>query len=559
MNILLSWREKVICPLIVALMIGCCLFAVAQAVERFVGSRVDLYIITLIGMQAALQSFYTQRLVIRLHISGIQRGLVYLLELVLLLVLSRIGLLISDIITGRPFVFDFFRLELRWVFVIALMVMAWWFARSAAVQFARLHSPPDLESEYIDLGWVSPYDVLNSLFMWGGVMLMLSAGLARMDLSGFPYPTKPPAQGVIVSVVLYFSLGLILLGQARFDSVRRRWLVDRMRIAEHVGSRWLRYSLVLIGLAAVFACLAPVSYTSGLLDAMGTVMTAVFFVINLLFSLIVLIAGLLGHFINLLLGQPEPITDQPSAPILRELQPAPEASAAGTWDWLSRLDWPSIQSALSWLIALAVIIYVGWTYLRDHPQFSQGLEKFRIFRFLARLWRAIWESIVGAAEEAGEATRGAFQRLFGQRGSGRPLLNRLLRLGGSSPRERIRVLYLSTLNRAAGQGIGRKSTQTPYEYEVVLEHRMPESEDDIDQLTEAFVEARYSRHPVGEDDVATVREAWLRLRSALRQVRPDERPRGGSSEKKGPNAELWGEISHRRIPREPEDGNRKRD
>jgi len=315
MRILLSWREKVIYPLIVAVMIGCCLFAVAQAIERFVGSRIDMYIVTLVGMQAALQSFYTQRLVIRLRISGIQRGLIYLLELALLLVLARIGLLINDIITNQSAVFDFFRLEPRWFLVIALMVMAWWFSRSAAIQFARLHSSPDLESEHIDIGWVSPYDVLNSLFMWGGVMLMFCAGLARMDLSGFPYPTQPPAQSVIVGVILYFSMGLIMLGQARFDSIRRRWLVDQMKIAGHTGLRWLGYSLILISLAAIFACLAPVSYTSGLLDALGTVMAAVLFVGNFLLALVLFIAGWFGHLVEQMLGQPEPI-EAPVAPAL---------------------------------------------------------------------------------------------------------------------------------------------------------------------------------------------------------------------------------------------------
>jgi len=185
------------------------------------------------------------------------------------------------------------------------------------------------------------------------------------------------------------------------------------------------------------------------------------------------------------------------------------------------------------VIALAVIVYVVWAYLRDHPQFSQSLEKFKMFRFLARLWNILWESIVGAAGEAGEATRDAFQRLFSQRGSGPPLLNRLLRLGGSSPRERVRALYLSTLNRAAGQGIGRKRAQTPYEYEVTLERSIPTAEDDIDQLTEAFVEARYSRHPISDDEATAVRQAWLRLRSALRQMRSSRRPRGIGSSRDG--------------------------
>ncbi|MBN1427642.1 MAG: DUF4129 domain-containing protein [Anaerolineae bacterium] len=518
MKILLSWREKVIYPLIVTVMIGCCLLVSALAVERFAGSRLDLYIIALIGTLAALQSFYTQRLTNTLRISGIRRGIVYILELALLLVLARLGLFISDIVTGQVVSFDFFKIDLRWLFVITLMALAWWFARSAATHFSRLHSSPDLESEYIDSNWVSPYQAISSLFMWGGVMIMLFAGFARMDMGEFQYVGNPPVKGIIPIVMLYFGMGVILLGQARFDSIRRSWLVDRLKIAGHTGDRWLRYSLILIGLAALFACLIPVSYTIGLLESLNTVLSGFLFIIAFLLTLLVSVLNLIIYLVDLLFGRSETPEETPLPPP-PEIQLTPTASSSGTWDWLGQIDWAGIQSSLSWLIAFAVIAYMGWTYLRDHPQFFQSLEAFGVYRLLARLWHAFWDSIVGAAEEAGEATRDAFQRLFRQRGSRRPLLSRLLRLGSSSPRERILALYLSTLHRAAGQGLGRQENQTPYEYEVVLEQHIPAAEPDITRITEAFVEARYSRHPVGENDAAAIRETWLRLRSTLRRPR----------------------------------------
>jgi hypothetical protein len=511
----LSWREKVIYPLIVALMIGCCLFVLVQAVERYAGSHLDLTLVTCIGMLAALQSFYVQRLIVTLRIGGVKQWAIYLLELVVLLVLSRLGLFANDILAGRQAAFDFFTMEWTWLLVIGMMALAWWFARSVSVQFSRLQRPSAEGPEYIDSQWVSPYDALRASFLWGGIGLMLCAGIARIDLSEFEYAISPPAAGVIPAVILYFGLGLLLLGQARFDGARRRWMVDKVKVAEQTSARWLRYSLVLSGIAALVAFLIPVSYSLGLLDALRTVMSFVLGIISSIFMLIVFVIGLIGRLVDLLLGQPV-APEEPAAPAdLRELFPS-TASTSGP-NWLAQLNWASIQSALSWLIALAVIVYVGWTYLRDHPTFSQGLGEIKVLHILANIWRAIWNSIIGMAGEAGETVKDAFQRLVGERSSGRPLLGRLLRLGGSSPRERVRALYMSTLSRAAGQGIVRRDSQTPYEYEAVLEPRVPTAADDVEQLTEAFVKARYAQHPIGDEDVAAAHDAWLRLRSALRR------------------------------------------
>lgn len=518
MNIPLSWREKAIYPLVVAVMIGCCLFSVTQAVERFAGSSLDMYVVTFVGTLAALQSFYTQRLAMDLRIDGVGRGLLYILELALLLALARVGVFASDVITGRPANFNFFVLDFRWMLVIVMMILSWAFARTAAVQFSRLHKLPvqRQETEIINWLYTSPYDVLSSLFFRGGMVLMLFSGIALVGPDLFRGESDPPSTAIILNVLFYFGTGLILLGQAFFDGIRRRWFVDEVKVAEQTGARWLLYSLIVIMLAALLAFLVPISYSSGLLDTLGTVLAAIWSVVSLLFLPFMLLANLLGRLLNALFGRDE-LVEAPIVPT--EELPRSGAGESSLWEWLARIDWPSIQSALSWLIALVVIIYVLRSYLRDHADFSLRLGQIGILRLLRRVWQAIWGSLVGAAEDVGEMAEGLLQQLIGRQGLVRRPLSRLL-LGRPSPRERIRYLYLSALNRAASRGIGRKYDQTPYEYKGVLGPRVPDAEEDVVQLTEAFVEARYSQQPVQDGDIEPIYKAWLRLRAALRRARP---------------------------------------
>ena len=61
----------------------------------------------------------------------------------------------------------------------------------------------------------------------------------------------------------------------------------------------------------------------------------------------------------------------------------------------------------------------------------------------------------------------------------------------------------------------RKPSQTPSEYAVNLEKALPAVEADIDSITQAFIEARYSRREVDSKDAGLVKEMWGRIRHAL--------------------------------------------
>ncbi len=75
-------------------------------------------------------------------------------------------------------------------------------------------------------------------------------------------------------------------------------------------------------------------------------------------------------------------------------------------------------------------------------------------------------------------------------------------------------------------GLPRGPSQTPYEYKLKLQASLPEIDQDLAAMTEAFYEARYSQHEIGEDQVGWVRRLWDRIRKSLRSWK-----RGNSRDK----------------------------
>jgi hypothetical protein len=93
------------------------------------------------------------------------------------------------------------------------------------------------------------------------------------------------------------------------------------------------------------------------------------------------------------------------------------------------------------------------------------------------------------------------------------------RVGSLPPREQVLYYYLSVVRRAHRQGVDRRGSQTPYEFSADLAPRLAEAEGDMDTLTDAFVQARYSRREVPEMELGRIRGSWQRVRAALRDVK----------------------------------------
>jgi hypothetical protein len=72
----------------------------------------------------------------------------------------------------------------------------------------------------------------------------------------------------------------------------------------------------------------------------------------------------------------------------------------------------------------------------------------------------------------------------------------------------IRALYRSLLHWAARQGVARLPHQTPLEHLVLLEQGFPQQQDDLRQIADAYLLARYSQKTLSQEHFDRARDAW---------------------------------------------------
>jgi hypothetical protein len=74
----------------------------------------------------------------------------------------------------------------------------------------------------------------------------------------------------------------------------------------------------------------------------------------------------------------------------------------------------------------------------------------------------------------------------------------------------IRALYRNLLRWSAKKGIARAPSQTPLEHLALLVQNFPHQQDGLKQVTEAYLQARYSQKPVSQEEFYRVKKVWQR-------------------------------------------------
>lgn len=77
----------------------------------------------------------------------------------------------------------------------------------------------------------------------------------------------------------------------------------------------------------------------------------------------------------------------------------------------------------------------------------------------------------------------------------------------------IRRIYANLVRLATNAGYPRSRAQTPYEYLQVLCEALPNSQEDVTVITEAYVSARYGQVPDTREELQRIRDCWERIRA----------------------------------------------
>jgi hypothetical protein len=341
-------------------------------------------------------------------------------------------------------------------------------------------------------------------------LLFIITGLSRLRIASLLDLSRPSTPGLVLNVLIYFLLGLVLMGQTQYTTLHRRWRAQSIKVTGKLSTRWVRYSLVFIGLITLVVFLIPTGYTMGFLEAAGSAFILLSRIAQLILGLLAFIISLPLWLLMSLLGRDTP---SPSLPMPPPQPVQPEKAPAASLPWFETL-----RSLVFWIVALGIVFYVIRSYLRDHPQMREALSSLWLFRVIHGFLTALWRSLTGMAKAVGARIPRRLLLHRRERAPHEPAF-RFFRLGALSPRERTLYYYLSILQRAGQQGFRRKDSQTPYEYDAVLEPNLPQAQQEMNLLTDDFVEARYSPHAIDHEREREVRARWERVKAALRTLK----------------------------------------
>jgi hypothetical protein len=378
------------------------------------------------------------------------------------------------------------------------------------------------EEKVIQDNPVPAHQRMVSLILILGIVLVILTAVTRMNLrtivsaSGqIPKVEFSSFSGAEAGVLLYFIFGLALLSLSRLMSLHTHW--NRQRIPVSSGNltrQWGVYSVLFLLMLGLIAGLLPAGDSVGLFSL---VLMVFGFIFKLLLFLVQLIFGLILALFSLpflLLGKDAPAIPESTPPALPTFPSSPALPPASN-EILALL-----RSVFLWGLLIFVVVFALTQFFRQHDGVVPALRKSRITNWLLLAWQWLYRNV--------EKTRGSLSRLAAAgwrnltvRLEGNRVLPplHLLRPRSLDPRRQIYFYYLAMIRRGGEQGIPRRPSQTPAEYAVLLEKELPSASEDIDSITDRFVEARYSRREMDAQKANRVREIWGHIRHALQQKR----------------------------------------
>lgn len=504
------WLKNFLYPLIVGTMVGCIALELVRLIHFFVPDWNGTYFV-LAPVVAALIAQYSYGAIHRRFTPGMELLRFNLVELVVFFLVLKVvryfwwswPSVLVDIRGWERDPYSFFDIETLIAFFLAFFG---WFAANQTAKDLELIGDPLLRMEKNN----APLRNLAWRFFLGGFLLLLFGGVARVGVAAMTNMSRPPVPGIVLNVLIYFLLGFVILGQARFNTLRKAWAYEKTKVADNIAVSWVRYSVLFMVLALAIAFILPSGYTVGILDVAVTVLWGLNQLITLILFILMLPIGLLFSVFGF------ETEEQPIAPPQFESPPplTSPTGVAGTLPWLEIL-----KSFAFWAIVIAGVLYVLRSYFRDRPGLVADLKRISVVAWLRETFHAFWDWLRGVPEAVKPylpQVRLNFRRRRrdGQRG--------FLRRMGQSLRGQIVYYYMQTLDAAGEVGLGRRTSQTPYEYQDKLEPQLQEAQEAMAALTQAFVEARYSNHDLKMEDLAWVKKNWEEVTKALRLLEQGE-------------------------------------
>ena len=516
--------EEVVRPLAIAAMLTCIGVAIAQLMQLFAPTWPGTTFSVLVSA-VSLESIHSGRLLARVRMDSKDRFRFRFVEWVVIILLVRFSgylelgsdALVRDLAAWSTNMGRFFDIGF---IVNALLIAAFW---SVALVLSRTlqeleASPLEMPSSVTDPGHYlrstmpqhgrvdrrARLSRITGIYYAGGVLTLLLAAIVRVDAGELVHLEHARTSGIIQNVLIYFLIGFLLISEARYTILKANWELQSIPVLGNMGRRWLLLVVGFLLLVGIISAVLPVGYSVGILETVGLVTRWVIYaLVQIAFFVLFAISYLIGLVLSLFTGKSAGSAAMERPPMVPP--PAPVVSGGNPW-------WQLIRSLVFWTILMGIMGYSIFHFFAFRLGLLQDVRLQRILDWFRRLWAGI-RSTAGRATS--DMRKLLSERLASRRARMAPRRMRYVSLRNLSPRDRVRYYYLSVLHRTAQQGLGRSPAATPLEYRETLTGALSDVTDQVGELTEAFVEARYSAHTIGEDDSSRVKSIWRQVRRAL--------------------------------------------
>lgn len=536
------WTRRLIRPLLISLLATAVAIALLVIV-RSLSPQMEWMLLVPLCFFVALEGAYTTAWLKNPDSYGVDRLVYRLTEIFLIIVIAR---LYSWTVFGEGFPSpDEMRLYLSapvtlfavggFITTTFVALVSWWVAVSLGRIFALLdvsvyevnyYTLPLVEQKEraddrpLQISRDTLYQQYLNLWLAGGVVMILIAALSTFEMGQLTEVINPfditrlgLSPAMLLALMLYFLAGFWLLSHARLLRMHARWLMDGVAKEADLERGWQRQALAVILSVAVIAAFLPIGDSLAISHILRLGVTGLAYLAGLILSFFGMVFGSALLLLTENVEEGPLMTPEPTPPpptFEPPVTPPPTADP-----FLAMV----ITSAF-WALTIAIIIAAFVFFFRergyrlDSGQIGQSWTV--VADWLRDLWRRLTRRLRAArrgasdmVREMGTAARATHVDLP------RPNL-RLLRPNALPPREQIRYYYLALLQRAADRGVRRQESDTPLEFSHDLKEHWPEAEAELEELTRAFLEARYSPQPVEKERASSVRRLWNDLRLRLR-------------------------------------------
>lgn len=530
------WTRRLLRPVVITLLATSVAVALLVIVRIASPDRSWMAVMPLC-LFVALEGAYTTAWLNNPDSYGVDRSIYRAAEMLLIAVLARIysWALFGDGIPGpeamREFLTSPDMILATGGFIITAFVtlVAWWLA----VLLSRIFTRLDISIYELDFYTMSPAaqkdrgddrpiqmareQLVNqylTIWLGGGILMILLAALSTFEVGRLASVTSPfelvrlgLAPAMLFALIVYFLTGFWLLSHARLLRMNARWLMDGYARGADFERRWQRGALLLIAAIALVAAFLPIGSSLAISEILKLGLNGAGYLTGSLMSF-------LTRFFSVAMTQnPEELANQPpeferppyTPPVI---PPSAEASSAAS----------GIIGFAFWTLIIALIVASLLFFLRErgyHFDKNYAQERWGVIR---EWLREAWNQLGKRASSIRRDLKGrpTVDLAEGSRPEATKVRPWFPQAKPSSPRDQVRFYYLALVRRAGEQGVRRRANETPLEFARELKDAWPESDDALDDMTGAFLDARYSSRPVEKDKVSAVRKQWEQLKLKLR-------------------------------------------